>query len=239
VSWPLLRLRSRRPPASAEELERFETDVLAGLVLARSAAGLADSTIRGELGHLDQLRGWFGRPLWEMEPRDAGNQSRCVPFCRRISIRPLAWLPAGPTALTHAAAARLKRPTLEIRFAGQFFTCHPRDSPGDTTIRLVWRWVTRSGLMRMSHRRAATSPARHIPHPHMRAESPELVPGRLDADLVHGRLAEQGAEFAGGHTAAAPPSSPEPDAARLCPSARCRRRNYPQQDVLAMPTSGR
>jgi integrase/recombinase XerD len=64
-------LRSHRPPTSAEELERFETDVLAGMVLARSAAGLADDTIRGELSHLDQLRGWFGRPLWEMEPHDA------------------------------------------------------------------------------------------------------------------------------------------------------------------------
>jgi integrase len=64
-------LRSRRAPASAEELERFETDLLAGLVLARSAAGLTDATIRGELGHLDQLREWFGRPLWEMEPADA------------------------------------------------------------------------------------------------------------------------------------------------------------------------
>jgi integrase/recombinase XerD len=39
-------LRSHRPPASAGELERFETDVLAGMVLARSAAGLADGTIR-------------------------------------------------------------------------------------------------------------------------------------------------------------------------------------------------
>jgi len=36
-------LRSRRPIASAEELERFETDALAGLVLARSSAGLADA----------------------------------------------------------------------------------------------------------------------------------------------------------------------------------------------------
>jgi hypothetical protein len=33
-------LRSRRPSASAEELERFETDVLAALVLARSSAVL-------------------------------------------------------------------------------------------------------------------------------------------------------------------------------------------------------
>src|ERR1700735_3233189 len=59
-------------------------------------------------------------------------KSRCVPFCRRISIHPLAWLPAGPTALTHAASARLKRPTLEIRFAS-----HPRDSPKEATIRQV------------------------------------------------------------------------------------------------------
>ncbi|WP_327100321.1 site-specific integrase [Nocardia vinacea] len=64
-------LRSARPAASAEELERFETDVLAEFVLARSAAGLADATIRGDLSNLEQMRTWFGRPLWEMEPPDA------------------------------------------------------------------------------------------------------------------------------------------------------------------------
>ncbi|MET9919546.1 site-specific integrase [Streptomyces sp. NPDC006435] len=40
-------LRDVRPPATAEELEQFETDVLAGFVLARASAGLADGTIRG------------------------------------------------------------------------------------------------------------------------------------------------------------------------------------------------
>ncbi|MEU0872957.1 tyrosine-type recombinase/integrase [Nocardia brasiliensis] len=64
-------LRSLRPVASAEELEAFETDVLAGLVLARSASGLTDATIRGDLSNLEQIRDWFGRPLWEMEPPDA------------------------------------------------------------------------------------------------------------------------------------------------------------------------
>jgi len=82
-------LRSLRAPASADELERFETDVLAGLVLARSAAGLADGTIRGELCHLDQLRGWFGRPLWEMEPPDAdayfGRVLRAAPKGTRLA----------------------------------------------------------------------------------------------------------------------------------------------------------
>ena len=35
-----------RAPAGPEELADFETDVLAGFVLARAAAGLADGTIR-------------------------------------------------------------------------------------------------------------------------------------------------------------------------------------------------
>ncbi|OJF12350.1 site-specific recombinase XerD [Couchioplanes caeruleus] len=64
-------LRQARRPATADEIAAFETDVLAGFVLARSAAGLSDDTIRGDVGHLDQVRTWFGRPLWEMEPADA------------------------------------------------------------------------------------------------------------------------------------------------------------------------
>ncbi|MDQ3474886.1 MAG: site-specific integrase, partial [Actinomycetota bacterium] len=64
-------LREQRTPATVDELADFETDVLAGFVLARASAGLADGTIRGDVGHLDQARGWFGRPLWEMEPSDA------------------------------------------------------------------------------------------------------------------------------------------------------------------------
>jgi hypothetical protein len=40
-------------------------------VLARAAAGLADGTIRSDVGHLEQVRLWFERPLWEMEPADA------------------------------------------------------------------------------------------------------------------------------------------------------------------------
>jgi integrase/recombinase XerD len=45
--------------------------VLAGFVLARASAGLADSTIRNDTGHLELIRDWFGRPLWEMQPADA------------------------------------------------------------------------------------------------------------------------------------------------------------------------
>ncbi|MGH3709057.1 MAG: hypothetical protein ACRDRQ_13380 [Pseudonocardiaceae bacterium] len=64
-------LREQRAPAGPEQLAEFETDVLAGFVLARASAGLADSTIRGDVGHLEQVRAWFGKPLWGMKPGDA------------------------------------------------------------------------------------------------------------------------------------------------------------------------
>jgi hypothetical protein len=64
-------LRDHRAPVSEEDLADFETDVLAGFVLARASAGLADSTIRNDTGHLQLARDWFGRPLWEMQPDDA------------------------------------------------------------------------------------------------------------------------------------------------------------------------
>jgi hypothetical protein len=64
-------LREHRVPASEEELADFETDVLAGFVLARSSAGLVDSTICNDINHLERIGDWFGRPLWEIEPADA------------------------------------------------------------------------------------------------------------------------------------------------------------------------
>jgi integrase/recombinase XerD len=48
----------------------FETDELVGFVLAR-AAGITDSTIASDVRHLEQVRAWFGRPLWQMQPVDA------------------------------------------------------------------------------------------------------------------------------------------------------------------------
>ncbi len=64
-------LRDVRAPAGPEELVEFETYVLAGFVLARAAAGLADDTISSDVVHVEQTRAWLGRPLWEMEPADA------------------------------------------------------------------------------------------------------------------------------------------------------------------------
>ncbi|WP_238324171.1 hypothetical protein [Salinispora pacifica] len=73
TSISLLRrnLREVRAAAGPEELAEFETDVLAGFVLARAAAGLVDATISSDVMHLEQVRAWLGRPLWDMEPADA------------------------------------------------------------------------------------------------------------------------------------------------------------------------
>jgi hypothetical protein len=79
-------LREARSPAGPDELAAFETDVLAGFVLARAAAGLADATIRSDVSHLEQVRAWFGRPLWDMgtdHPVQRGiGRSPWLPSCR-------------------------------------------------------------------------------------------------------------------------------------------------------------
>ena len=64
-------MREARVPAGPEAAEALETDVLAGFVLARAAAGLSDRTISADVSNLEQVRAWFGRPLWEMHPADA------------------------------------------------------------------------------------------------------------------------------------------------------------------------
>jgi integrase/recombinase XerD len=72
VSLAVVRdLREARAVAGPDELAAFETDVLAGFVLARAAAGLSDATIRSDVAHLEQLRAWFGGPLRDMGPADA------------------------------------------------------------------------------------------------------------------------------------------------------------------------
>ena len=109
-------LREHRAPVSARELERFETDVLAGFVLARASAGLADGTIRGDVGHLEQIRSWFGRPLWEMEPSDAdayfGQVLRGSPSGTRLARSQalstyFAFVPVDRTTGRHADALRV------------------------------------------------------------------------------------------------------------------------------------
>lgn len=77
---------------------------MAGLVLARSSAGITDSTIRGELSNLEQIRDWFGRPLWEMEPSDAD-----VYFGRKLRAA------SSGTRLARVSALSLYFEFLELR----------------------------------------------------------------------------------------------------------------------------
>ena len=67
-------MRELRAPSSAEEIEAFETDVLAGFVLARASAGLADSTIRNDAGHLDLIREWLAASVGDA----AGGRRRLL-----------------------------------------------------------------------------------------------------------------------------------------------------------------
>ncbi len=104
-------LREVRQPASAEELADFETDVLAGFVLARSSAGLSDDTIRGEISNLEQVRQWFGRPMWDMEPSDADTY-----FGRALRRA------ASGTRHARAAALSTYFAFLELRHAAELHT---------------------------------------------------------------------------------------------------------------------
>jgi hypothetical protein len=85
------RTRPARVPwsGSTEEQEQFETDVLAGFVLTWASAGLANGTISGDVGHLDQVRlgpadrcerwsptdadGYFGKSFLITSARDSNT----------------------------------------------------------------------------------------------------------------------------------------------------------------------
>lgn len=112
-------LSEARSPAGEEELADFETDVLAGLVLARSSAGLADGTIRKEVGQLEQIRSWFGRPLWEMGASDADDY-----FGRILRTSPSGTRLARSQALTVYFAFLELRYQAELhRMIGRVVTC--------------------------------------------------------------------------------------------------------------------
>lgn len=104
-------LRELRAPVGAEELAAYETDVLAGFVLARASAGLADGTIRGEVSNLEQVREWFGRPLWDMAPGDADD------YFGRVLRRA-----AAGTRLARAAAVVTYFEFLEVRHRVELHT---------------------------------------------------------------------------------------------------------------------
>jgi integrase/recombinase XerD len=99
-------LREARSPAGPAELAAFEMDVLAGFVLARAAAGLADATIRSDVSPLEQLRSWFGRPLWDMEPADADAHFGTVFATRRMAPGWAARRRCGPISCSWSSGTR-------------------------------------------------------------------------------------------------------------------------------------
>jgi hypothetical protein len=114
-------LRDHRVPASQEDLADLETDVLAGFVLARASAGLADSTIRNDTNHLELIRDWSGRPLREMQPDDAdayfGKVLRDAKPSTRIGracLRPAAAWRTLPAFRTRRRTGRPTAPALQI-----------------------------------------------------------------------------------------------------------------------------
>jgi hypothetical protein len=69
----LAAVRDIRPHLRLEtpdEVGAFEQDLLAEFVLARSSAGITDTTISADVAAVVGLREWFGRPLWEMTACD-------------------------------------------------------------------------------------------------------------------------------------------------------------------------
>jgi site-specific recombinase XerD len=115
-------LRETRVPAGPEELAAFESDVLAGFVLARAAAGLSDRTISLDVTYLEQIRAWFGRPLWEMQPADADAY-----FGRTLRAA------AKGTRLSRAQALKTYFMFLELRHKAAIYqlTGHVAECPVD------------------------------------------------------------------------------------------------------------
>jgi integrase len=102
-------LRERRAPATADELERYEIDVLAGFVLVRAAAGLTDGSVRGDVsalrGHprgytttaLRSLFGWAKRHNLVFRNPTARVANPAVPYGL--------WQPLRPDELGHTVSA--------------------------------------------------------------------------------------------------------------------------------------
>ena len=63
-------LRPQSRLSTAEDVAAFEQDLLAEFVMARASAGVTDGTIRTDVSIVVELREWFLRPLWQMQPQD-------------------------------------------------------------------------------------------------------------------------------------------------------------------------
>ncbi|MFI6326504.1 tyrosine-type recombinase/integrase [Nonomuraea sp. NPDC050556] len=64
-------LGTARRLQSVEELEEFEQELVDQYLLAASAAGMHDSTVRNERSVLFEFIRFIGRPIWAAQPHDA------------------------------------------------------------------------------------------------------------------------------------------------------------------------
>src|SRR5271167_623120 len=87
-----------------------------------AAAGLSDKTISADVSNLEQVRAWFGRPLWEMRPSDADEYLGKV---MRAA--------AQNTRLKRAQALKVWFAFLELRHKAEIYqlTGHVAECPVD------------------------------------------------------------------------------------------------------------
>ncbi|MDT2006383.1 tyrosine-type recombinase/integrase [Rhodococcus opacus] len=64
-------LRSPRSLDSADDAAAYQEDLLAEYVLARSAHGVMDATVRGDLAAVGEFLDWVDCPAWQVTARDA------------------------------------------------------------------------------------------------------------------------------------------------------------------------
>lgn len=64
-------LREQRTLTIAEELTDYGPACWPGSCWHERRLGWGDSTICNDANHLELIRDWFDRPLWEMQPTDA------------------------------------------------------------------------------------------------------------------------------------------------------------------------
>lgn len=119
-------LRSPRSLGSAEEALAYQQDLLAAFVLARSAHGVTDGTVRGDVAAVCEFLDWAGCLAWEVTP---GHGDRFLAEGQRGRAHKTRQIKAGRIAGFYQF--------LEIRYQGEIheLTGHVVCSPIDTVNR--------------------------------------------------------------------------------------------------------
>lgn len=119
-------IRSPRSLASAEDALAYQQDLLAAFVLARSAHGVTDGTVRGDLAAVCEFLDWAGCLAWEVTPAHGDRFLAEAQRGRAIKTRQVK---AGRIACFYQF--------LELRYQGEIaqLTGHVLSSPIDAVNR--------------------------------------------------------------------------------------------------------